>query len=138
MIEDNGDDELLLLRMLKKARLDSHIEVVRDGQKALDHLTDHESKAEDLVAVFLDLNLPSITGLRLLAHIRSDDRLRHLPVIVMTSSNSPEDLQECQRLGVSSYVQKPLSLASFTKAIANIFHLPSDAKRPLEKTGLVE
>jgi two-component system response regulator len=132
VIEDNEDDELLLLRILRQSRLASHVEVVRDGKKALDYLTHHEAKIEDLVAVFLDLNIPSIHGLKLLAMIRANDRLSHLPVIVMTTS--PEDLLECQRLSVVSYVQKPVSLASFSKAIADILPLPDDSERPWDQS----
>jgi len=138
IIEDNLDDEMMLMHMLEKARMGSHVEVVRDGKKALDHLTHDDARVEDLIAVFLDLNIPSINGLQLLAMIRADDRLLHLPVIVMTSSNSPQDLHECKRLRVASYVAKPLSLATFTKAIADIFHMPSTTRKPLEKAGLVE
>jgi two-component system response regulator len=122
VIEDNEDDELLLLRILRQSRLASHVEVVRDGKKALDYLTHHEAK------------IPSIHGLKLLAMIRANDRLSHLPVIVMTSSNSPEDLLECQRLSVVSYVQKPVSLASFSKAIADILPLPDDSERPWDQS----
>jgi CheY-like chemotaxis protein len=124
VIEDNEDDECLLLRILRQSRLGSHVDVVRDGKKALDHLTHDEAKIEDLIVVFLDLNIPSIHGLQLLAMIRAHDRLSHLPVIVMTSSNSPDDINECRRLGVVSYVQKPVSLANFSKAIADILSLP--------------
>jgi CheY-like chemotaxis protein len=138
IIEDNLDDEMMLMHMLQKARLDGHIEVVRDGKQALEHLTRDEAKVENLIALFLDLNIPTINGLQLLAMIRADDRLLHLPVIVMTSSNSPQDLHECKRLRVASYVAKPLALATFTKAIADIFHMPSTTRKPLEKAGLVE
>jgi two-component system, chemotaxis family, response regulator Rcp1 len=138
IIEDNLDDEMMLMHMLQKARLDGHIEVVRDGKQALEHLTRDEAKVENLIALFLDLNIPTINGLQLLAMIRADDRLLHLPVIVMTSSNSPQDLQECKRLRVASYVAKPLSMATFTKAIADVFHMPSNTIKPLEKAGLVE
>ena len=124
--------------MLKNAHLDSHVEVVRDGKAALDRLTHDEAKIEELVALLLDLNIPTINGLQLLAMIRANGQLRHLPVIVMTSSNSSQDLQECRRLSVTSYVSKPLSLSTFTKAIADIFHLPQGTVKPLEKAGLVE
>ena len=124
--------------MLKKAHLHTHVEVVRDGKAALDRLTRDEAKIEDLVAVFLDLNIPTINGVQLLGMIRADVSLAHLPVVVMTSSNSPKDMEECKRLGVVSYVPKPLSLGTFTKAIADIFHLPRGTVRPLEKAGLVE
>lgn len=126
------------MRMLKKAHLDTHVQVVRDGKAALNRLTHSEAKIEDLVAVFLDLNIPTINGLQLLGMIRANADLAHLPVVVMTSSNSPEDMEECKRLSVVSYISKPLTLSTFTKAIADIFHLPRGTAKPLEKTGLVE
>jgi CheY-like chemotaxis protein len=89
VIEDNEDDELLLLRILRQSRLASHVEVVRDGKKALDYLTHHEAKIEDLVAVFLDLNIPSIHGLKLLAMIRANDRLSHLLQLTGGPSGMP-------------------------------------------------
>jgi CheY-like chemotaxis protein len=124
--------------MLKKAHLHTHVEVVRDGKAALDRLTHNEAKIDDLVALFLDLNIPTINGLQLLGMIRADAVLSHLPVVVMTSSNSPKDIEECHRLGVVSYVPKPLLLSTFTKAIADIFHLPRGTVKPLEKADLVE
>jgi CheY-like chemotaxis protein len=123
------------MRVLQKAGLHDHVQVVRDGAKALGQLTHHESRIEDLVAVFLDLNLPTINGLRLLSMIRADDRLTHLPVIVMTSSNSPADLQECRRLHVSSFVQKPVTAETFVKATADIFHKPTGVKRAVHGNG---
>jgi two-component system response regulator len=122
IIEDNPDDEALLLRQLKKAEMEQHIKVIRDGGKAIQYLTDERFKCEKLAAVFLDLHLPTTCGLTILETIRSDDLLRDLPVIVMSSSNSPEELRRCQELGVSCYVQKPLTFTSFAKAFADSFH----------------
>ena len=92
IIEDNPDDVELLMRQLKKAHLGEQVKVVSDGRLALDFLI---SDAEHLVAMFLDL---------------------------MTSSNSPADLAECEALHVSSYVQKPVTFELFSKAVANTFH----------------
>jgi CheY-like chemotaxis protein len=114
------------MRMLQKAGLDRYVQVVRDGGRALAHLTHHEARINDLIAVFLDLNIPTINGLQLLSKIRADDRLMNLSVIVMTSSTLPEDVQECRRLHVTSFVQKPLTLSTFVKATADIFHKPGD------------
>jgi len=122
IVEDNPDDEALLMRQLKKAELHEHIKAIHDGGEALKYLTDDQSDSSTLAAVFLDLKLPTISGLKLLTAIRSDDRLRHLPVIVMTSSNSPKDLQKCKDLGVFSYVAKPLTFSSFAKAFADTYH----------------
>jgi two-component system response regulator len=121
IIEDNADDQALLLRQLKKAGLGQHIKVIPDGGEALAFLSDDRFKREELAAIFLDLKLPKISGLRLLEAIRSDEKLLDLPVVVMTSSNAPEDLEECRSLGVYSFVQKPLTFSSFAKAFADTF-----------------
>jgi CheY-like chemotaxis protein len=121
IIEDNPDDEALLLRQLKKADLERHIRVINDGAKALLYLTNERSKCEELAAIFLDLKLPTTSGLEILQAIRSSDRLRSLPIIVMTSSNEPQELEKCRELGVSCFVQKPLTFSSFAKAFAETF-----------------
>ena len=131
IIEDNPDDEALLMRQLQKAQLHQQVKVIGDGKTALEYLTDINSRCEELVAIFLDLNLPSLSGLQLLEKMRSYDRIGHLPVIVMTSSNAPTDLEKCQKLGVSCYVQKPITFTTFSKAVADSFHAP------LTKTGLI-
>jgi CheY-like chemotaxis protein len=120
IVEDNLDDVELLMRQLKKANLNEQVMVISDGRLAFEFLTLSES--EHLVALFLDLKLPTMGGLALLEQIRSHDKIRTLPVIVMTSSNSTEDLQKCNSLGVLSYVQKPVSFEAFSKAVANTFH----------------
>jgi two-component system, response regulator len=122
IVEDNPDDELLLLRQLKKADLDTQVRVITDGGRALDYLTDQRYRPEDLVAIFLDLQLPTLNGLQLLQAIRSDDRIKHLPVVLTTSSNAPEQVDQCRELGISSFVQKPVTFSAFVKAVADSFH----------------
>jgi|SRR6202050_5958493 len=122
IVEDNADDEALLLHQINKAQFAEQVKVIRDGLEALNFLM--LSEAEHLVALFLDLKLPSLNGLLLLEKVRAHERVRNLPVIVMTSSNSPEDLSRCAALGVSSFVQKPVSFTAFSKAIADTFHRP--------------
>jgi CheY-like chemotaxis protein len=126
VIEDNADDCELLLRQLKKSGMDAHVRFITNGQEALDFLTGPGagSLAEELVAIFLDLKLPSLDGLELLRRIRARNELQNLPVIVMTSSNDPRDMEECRRLKVINYVPKPISFPIFSKAVADIFHLP--------------
>ena len=131
IIEDNPDDEELLMLQLRKAGLERHIQAIHDGRKALEFLTDEQTKCEEVAAVFLDLKLPRVHGLKILEAIRNDERLRNLPVIVMTSSNLPEELEKCRELGVSCYVQKPLTFSSFAKAFADSFH----AHRTMAETG---
>lgn len=137
VIEDNADDRELLLRQLKKSGMDSHVRFIANGKEALDFLTGPlaTTLGEELVAIFLDLKLPSVDGLELLRHIRSSDPLQKLPVIVMTSSNDPKDLEECRRLKVTSYVPKPVSFSVFSKAVADIFHLPEVRENSSPQAG---
>jgi two-component system response regulator len=121
IVEDNPDDEELLMRQLVKAELHEHVRVIRDGGKALKFLMNDRGEGEELAAVFLDLKLPTVGGLALLKAIRVDERTRHLPVIVMTSSNSPEEMEQCRELGVACYVSKPLTFSSFAKAFTDVF-----------------
>ncbi len=123
IIEDDPDDEAILLRQLRKAQLDGQVRVIADGDRALNYLSDAKYRCEDLIAVFLDLHLPTLGGIKLLEAIRAADRLRHLPVIVMTSANAQDELDKCRALGVVSYVAKPISFAAFLKAIADTFHV---------------
>ncbi len=135
IIEDNPDDEALLLRQLKKAGLEKHIKVINDGGKAFEYLTNERNRCEGLAAVFLDLKLPTMTGLKILEAIREEARLQNIPIIVMTSSNSPEELERCHELGVSCYVRKPLTFSTFAKAFADSFHAQR-ANRNREATVL--
>ena len=121
IIEDNPDDEALVLRELKKADMDEHVLVIRDGAKALRFLSGENFASEEFAAVFLDLKLPNVSGLKVLETIRDQERTRALAVIVMTSSNSLEELDRCRQLGVSCYVSKPLTFSSFAKAFADSF-----------------
>jgi CheY-like chemotaxis protein len=127
VIEDNADDRELLLRQLRKSGMDSHVKFIANGQEALDFLTNPKSPfiVEELIAIFLDLKLPSLNGLELLRRLRAHEKLKNLPVIVMTSSNDPKDVEECRRLKVTSYVAKPISFTTFSKAVADVFHLPA-------------
>ena len=122
IIEDNPDDEFLLLRQLRKAGLDQHVKVLADGKAAIEFIENAKAPCDDLIALFLDLKLPSMSGIHVLECVRANPRTSKLPVIVMTSSNSNEDLEKCRQLGVSSYVQKPVTFSTFTKAVADTFH----------------
>jgi two-component system response regulator len=117
IVEDNPDDEALLMRQLKKAELAEHVKTIHDGKKALDYLIE----AQNLAAVFLDLKLPRLSGLKVLEAMRANERTANIPVIVMTSSNAPEELEVCRKLGVASFVPKPLTFTSFAKAFADNF-----------------
>ncbi len=126
VVEDNADDRELLLRQLRKSGMDNHVKFISNGQEALDFLLNPPvaSLADELIAIFLDLKLPALSGLELLRRLRLRNEFQRLPVIVMTSSNDPKDLEECNKLKVTNYVSKPVTFTSFSKAVADVFHLP--------------
>jgi len=128
-IEDDPKDVELVMSQLKMAQLDPHVKVITDGRAAVRYLTDEKTECESLVIVFLDLKLPFVSGIQVLETIRADDRLQHLPVMVMTSSNNPADLEKCLELGVTHFLPKPITFSVFAKAVADCIH-----NRPAEST----
>ena len=124
IVEDNPDDELLIIRALKKRNLANQIEVVRDGAEALDILFGsgpYEGRAMVTPAVvLLDLKLPKIDGLEVLRRLRADDRTKTVPVVVLTSSDEQEDMIRSYALGANSYVRKPVVFGEFTEAISQL------------------
>jgi CheY-like chemotaxis protein len=125
LVEDNPQDEMLILRALKKANVANHIEVVRDGQQALDYLFNrnefYDPKGRDLPAVILlDLGLPRLSGHEVLAGIRSDERTRLVPVVILTSSDEDKDRLQSYQRGANSFVQKPLDFAEFAETVARL------------------
>lgn len=121
LVEDNPDDEALTLRAFAKNNITNPIAVARDGVEALDFLFArgaHADRAgEPLPAlVVLDLKLPRLDGLGVLKAIRTDERTRLLPVVVMTSSKEEQDVVSSYALGANSYVRKPVDFAEFMEA----------------------
>jgi CheY-like chemotaxis protein len=126
VVEDNIDDRDLLLRQLRKAKIDSHVKFLTDGKEALNFLSHLPPSLpfSDLIAIFLDLKLPGMNGVDLLRAIRSLPRVQNIPVIIMTSSLDPKDFEACQALKVSAFIPKPITFDSFSKAITALTHLP--------------
>jgi two-component system response regulator len=125
LVEDNRDDEALTIRALKKNHIANELVVARDGVEALDYLFGTGPHAgRDLSVmpqvVLLDLNLPRIGGLDVLRRIRSDERTRLLPVVVLTSSKEEEDIVSSYSLGANSYVRKPVAFADFSDAVKTL------------------
>lgn len=121
LVEDNESDELLTIRAFKTSGIANEIVVVRDGAEAIDWLTGGGAHAgRDVTTlptvVLLDLNLPKISGLEVLRHIRSEERTRTLPVVVLTSSRQDEDVIRSYSLGANAYVRKPVDFAEFASA----------------------
>src|SRR5437016_5120459 len=105
LVEDNPDDVELTLRAFRKNNIQNHIHVARDGAEAIAHLSRTDGASALPAVVLLDLNLPKIDGLGVLQRIRSDERTRFLPVVVLTSSNDSADILNSYRLGANSYVR---------------------------------
>lgn len=121
LVEDNPDDEELTTLALRESGIVNQIAVTRDGEEALDWLFGRGRHAGRDPAglpqvVLLDLKLPKIDGLEVLAAIRADERTRTLPVVVLTSSREDRDLVESYRLGCNSYVRKPVDFQQFLDA----------------------
>jgi two-component system response regulator len=117
LVEDNPDDVTLALRAFRKNEFDHDIVVARDGAEALDLLLpEHDGTPVRPRVVLLDLNLPKISGLDVLRRLRSDERTRMLPVIVLTTSSEERDVESSYQLGANSFVRKPVSFADFVGA----------------------
>ncbi|MES2642936.1 MAG: response regulator [Myxococcota bacterium] len=125
LVEDDPQDEKLILRSFSKVNLANQVDVVRDGQQALDYLfrqgefADREGP-ELPVAVLLDINLPRLSGLEVLARLRADDRTRYLPVVILTSSDEERDRLRSYEGGANSFVRKPLDFAAFAETVARL------------------
>jgi len=125
LVEDNPDDEALALRALKKSKLANKIVVARDGVEALDYIFCEGSHVgrniqEQPVVVLLDLKLPRIDGLEVLKRIKSDERTRRIPVVVMTSSSEEQDIVSSYDFGSNCYICKPVDFNQFTDAVAQL------------------
>lgn len=127
LVEDNMRDAEMTLRTLRKRNLANHVVHVKDGQEALDWLlgtaphAGHDARPRPKV-VLLDLKLPKVDGLEVLRAIRADERTRLLPVVMMTSSQEQRDVIETYKLGVNSYVVKPMDFDAFSAAVAELGH----------------
>ena len=125
LIEDNPHDVELALRALKKNGLANKVQLLQDGAEALDFLfstgayANRNYNARPKV-ILLDLKLPKVDGLEVLRRIKADERTRSIPVVVMTSSQEEQDIVESYRLGVNSYIVKPVDFDKFAQSVADM------------------
>jgi len=125
LVEDNRQDEILVLRSLRRINLANQVDVVRDGQQALDYLFREGEFADrpglDLpTVVLLDLNLPRVSGLDVLTQLRADPRTHLLPIVILTSSDEERDRLAGYEGGANSFVHKPLDFAEFAEKVARL------------------
>lgn len=125
LVEDNPKDLELTLHALRKENIDHCIEVARDGEEALDFLfcrgTHSKRSFENPPKlIILDLKLPKVTGLEVLRAIKNDARTRAIPVAILTSSNEERDLVDSYKMGVNSYLRKPVDFDEFREIVKQL------------------
>jgi two-component system response regulator len=125
IIEDNMSDAEMTIRALKKNNLTNKLLHLKDGVEALDFLFARGNysgrKVENIPKVILlDLKMPKVDGLQVLQKLKSEERTKRIPVVILTSSNEDPDIQECYRLGVNSYVVKPVQFEQFVKSVSEL------------------
>ena len=124
LVEDNPNDLELSLTALERTGLANEVIIARDGEEAFDFLFYRnkykDRKHENPAVVLLDIKLPKIDGLELLAFIRKEPALKHLPVVLLTSSREEQDVLRGYQLGSNAYVVKPVAFPDFIKAIQDL------------------
>ena len=125
LVEDNPDDVELTLRAFKKNNITNEVIVARDGVEALDYLDGTGAyKGRDTnempTVMLLDLKLPKIDGIEVLRRIRSDEKKKLLPVVILTSSKEENDLLNGYKLGANSYIRKPVDFNQFVEAVKQL------------------
>ena len=124
LIEDSAADEALALRALKRSGITNPVVVLRDGAAAVEYFLGEErqGQASSPHVVLLDLKLPKLDGFEVLRRLRQDPRTRMLPVVVLSSSDEQRDLVEAYRLGVNSYIRKPVDFAQHAETVRQVAH----------------
>jgi two-component system, chemotaxis family, response regulator Rcp1 len=122
LIEDNEGDIVLTIEALKEARISNTIDVVRDGEKAMKFLYKEGefSNAATPDLILLDINLPKIDGKEVLANIKNSDKLKVIPVVMLTTSDSEKDIFESYHNHANCYITKPVGFQSFIEVIHTI------------------
>ncbi len=118
LVEDDPDHEALTIRALRKANIVNDIRIARDGEEAIQMLFGDGNGSQQPLpqVILLDLKLPKIDGLEVLRRIRENERTQMLPVVILTSSDEESDIVRSYRLGVNSYIRKPVNFTEFAEA----------------------
>jgi two-component system response regulator len=125
LVEDNASDAELTIRALKLKHIVNKIVHLKDGADALDYLYaegvyEGRNTANRPKMILLDLKMPKVNGIEVLRKIKSDEKLRSVPVVVLTSSKEDPDIKTCYDLGVNSYIVKPVGFENFLKAVGDL------------------
>ena len=140
LVEDNPTDAELCMRALRKSNLANNLVWVKDGAEALDFLfATGEYSGRNVncppKVVLLDLRLPKVEGMEVLRRIKEDGRTRSIPVVVLTSSKEDRDVAESYKLGVNSYISKPVEFDAFSKTVSELGLYWLLVNRPPVTTG---
>ena len=122
LVEDNEGDIVLTTEALEEGKISNSISVVRDGWEAIQFLDQKEEyeSSEQPDLVLLDINLPKVNGHEVLKHIKTDDELKHIPVVMLTTSSDEVDIQKSYDNYVNCYITKPVEVDSFIEAVSTI------------------
>jgi len=125
LVEDNPDDAQLALRALKKSNVSNQILWVKDGEEALDYMFfrgdyTHRKQGPNPKLILLDLKMPKVDGLEVLAEIRKHPETKSTPIVILTSSQEERDITESYQLGVNSYIVKPVDFQKFAESIKDV------------------
>ena|ERR1700739_3998309 len=124
LVEDNPFEAELTIRTLKTHNLANKLLHIDDGEEAMDFIFSR-GKYKDIICkttklILLDLKLPKVDGLEILRNIKADPQLKMIPVVILTSSKEEKDVIETHKLGVNSYIVKPVEFEAFSKAVAEL------------------
>ncbi|MDP2388155.1 MAG: response regulator [Bacteroidota bacterium] len=125
LVEDNTGDAELTIRALRKSNMANKLVHLENGADALDYIFAegiyaHRNMDNLPRVILLDLNMPKINGIEVLQKIKSDERTKKIPVVVLTSSKEDPDIERCYELGVNSYIVKPVEFEKFMKAVGEL------------------
>ena len=125
LVENNIDDAELTIRELKRNKMGNKLVHVQDGEEALEYIFATGKFADRNIShtpklILLDIQMPKVDGIEVLQNIKSDNRTKGIPVVMLTSSNQDPDIKKCYNLGANSYIVKPVNFESFAKAISDL------------------
>lgn len=125
LVEDNPTDAELAMRALKKSNLANKLVWVKDGAEALDFIFAAGEYSSRTITngpkvILLDLRLPKVDGMEVLRRVKEDERTRTIPVVVLTSSKEDRDVAESYKLGVNSYISKPVEFEQFARTVSEL------------------
>lgn len=118
LVEDNPNDAELAIRALKKNNLANNLIHLEDGQEALDYLYDEKNDMPKLI--LMDVKMPRVDGIEVLRKLKSDEKRKVIPVVMLTSSKEDKDIIEAYNLGVNAYIVKPVDFEQFVKAVTQL------------------